>query len=431
MSSRNRNSAVYNGKASGKGPAQGNSPAPKALLINPPVYDFALYDLFLQPYGLMRVGAWLERCGWEVRYVNCLDYTDPPSSRALGKPKRKSDGTGKFHRRPVPAPAEIRELKRRYARYGILEEGVRERLREAAEGGPPDAVFISTGMTYWYPGLVEAVRTVRELFPRVPLFAGGIYATLMPEHLQAHADADYTITGEAWEKGAARRSSNTAVEAPLQKILQGLGLPAEAAPVQYPESTAAKALYAGNSASLPDKAAVLELNRGCPFSCTYCASKKLCTSFRPGDPEAAFAYFRGLYRLGVRNFAFYDDALLYKKEEVLHPFLRKLINGGFNARFYTPNAVHLRYIDEETALLMKRAGFREVRLGFESADAGFHRAYDSKFSIDSFSDRIRALKNCRVSVRISFRCMFLPDCPDSGHRRWRNRSVMPIRRVCG
>ncbi len=377
MYSRNRINVVSNGKASGKGPASGNSPAPKALLINPPVYDFALYDLFLQPYGLMRVGAWLERCGWKVRYVNCLDYTDPASSREFGKPKRKPDGTGKFYRSVAEKPDSLKGINRRYARYGILREVVVRRLREAAEGGGPDAVFIATGMTYWYPGLVEAVRTVRKLFPRVPVIAGGVYATLMPEHLRARADVDYVVPGDAL--------SGTS----LPSILQRLGLPAYDEKLSYPDEGTAAVLYAD--------AAVLELNRGCPFSCTYCASKKLCPSFRPGDPEAAFAYFRGLYRLGVRNFAFYDDALLYKKEEVLHPFLRELIDGGFNARFYTPNAVHLRYIDEETALLMKRAGFREVRLGFESADAGFHRAYDSKFSIDSFSGRIRALKNAGFS----------------------------------
>jgi hypothetical protein len=347
--------------------------APNALLINPPVYDFALYDLFLQPYGLMRIGSWLARCGWNVEYVNCLDYSDPESSRVMGQPKRRPDGTGKFYRNVAAKPDSLKSINRRYARYGILEEAVRERLRKAAEGGAPEAVFITTGMTYWYPGVAEAVEAVRGLFPRVPVFAGGVYATLMPEHLRARADVDYVVPGEAL--------SGTF----LPSILQRLGLPACAETRIYPDD--------GIAAALCPAASVLELNRGCPFSCTYCASKKLCPSFRPGDPEAAFAYFSELYRRGVRNFAFYDDALLYRKEDVLFPFLREVIGGGFNARFYTPNAVHLRYIDEETALLMKRAGFCEVRLGFESADEGFHTSYDSKFDVGSFAGRIGALKD--------------------------------------
>jgi len=43
---------------------------PRALLLAPPIYDFALYDLFLKPFALCRLGAWLRACGWRVRLVN-------------------------------------------------------------------------------------------------------------------------------------------------------------------------------------------------------------------------------------------------------------------------------------------------------------------------------------------------------------------------
>lgn len=356
---------------------------PKALLINPPIYDFALYDLYLKPYGLFRIGTWLKSCGWEVAYCNFLDYTDGTSSETLGRPKRKGDGTGKFHRSIIARPEGLEGINRNYARYGIVPDAAEGRMKNAfTEEGEtsrgPDAVFITAGMTYWYPGVRETVRLVRRTFPGAPVFIGGIYPSLLPDHAAGECGADYIVTGDAWERGA------------LPGILKKLRFPAAAPPVLYPDEDAAA--VCGDSG-------VLELSRGCPFSCTYCASRFLCSDFVEGEPVEAFAYFKSLYKRGIRNYAFYDDALLYKKEEVLFPFLRMVAEEGHNPRFFTPNAVHLRYIDDETAVVLKKSGFQEVRLGFESADGGFHGRYDRKFTIESFGDRIRALNEAGFSSK--------------------------------
>jgi hypothetical protein len=37
-------------------------------------------------------------------------------------------------------------------------------------------------MTYWYPGVVEAIARVRARFGAVPVVLGGVYATLCTDH---------------------------------------------------------------------------------------------------------------------------------------------------------------------------------------------------------------------------------------------------------
>ena len=116
---------------------------PLAMLINPPVYDFALYDLFLKPYGLFRVGRWLQEGGYDTVYINALETEDPATAAVLGPPRRKGNGTGKFFRQPVPLPEEIdqhkkEDFQRRFARYGILKTSLT--LRVTAR--KPDIVFI-------------------------------------------------------------------------------------------------------------------------------------------------------------------------------------------------------------------------------------------------------------------------------------------------
>lgn len=357
---------------------------PLAVLIQPPVYDFALFDLYLKPLGLLRVGRWLEEGGWDVRFVDGLDYRDSASTAALGKPKRHADGTGKFHRQRAVYPQSLPPIGRTYARYGILSEVLEGRLLEAVGGeSPPDAVFVSTGMTYWYPGVEEVCRIVRRIWPGAPLFTGGVYATLMPEHCKKTTGADAVVRGDG--------------STVLRKELKKRGQPAP-----EKEVPAVPLL----DAPVWDDAAVLRLNRGCPFRCRYCASGQLCGGFVPGDREAVYSWFEQLCRRGVRNFAFYDDALLFRKEEFLRPFLEQVVEQvekrhtpGRTIKFYTPNAVHLRYLDGETAALMRRAGVQEMRIGFESADTGFHDLYDGKFEPAEVKDKLAALSLAGFSSR--------------------------------
>jgi hypothetical protein len=347
--------------------------SPPVLLLAPPVYDFALYDLYIKPFALLRIGKAFEDAGYQVELVNSLDYEDRASMTLLGMPRRKRDGTGKFFRQPAKKPQPVAGVSRRYFRYGIVEESLRRRL----EGVRPALILLSTGMTYWYPGVVEATRLIRETHPGVPLVVGGIYATLCPEHCRRVVGPDHLIRGEAFPE--------------LNRILQALGLPSLA---ETPPD---------GSMILPGvftDAAVMRLNRGCPFSCEYCASGVLSGSFLPGDPHAVFRSITEIRRrLGTKNFAFYDDALLCDKEKAFLPLLELISESGLHLHFYLPNALHLSAVDEETARLMKRAGFQEVRVGFESADPNFHSTMDEKLKVEMLGRGVEALRSAGFTSR--------------------------------
>ena len=72
------------------------------LLINPWVYDFAAYDLWAKPLGLLYLAALLERNGWTIHYIDCLDIHHPALKIAgIQKPKRRLDHRGHFYREEV------------------------------------------------------------------------------------------------------------------------------------------------------------------------------------------------------------------------------------------------------------------------------------------------------------------------------------------
>ena len=125
-------------------------------------------------------------------------------------------------------------------------------------------------------------------------------------------------------------------------------------------------------------------SRGCPFSCTYCASKILQPKRMCMAPERVveeISYWQDY--CGVKDFAFYDDALLVDPENHAVPMFKQIIASGRVLNFHTPNAVHIRAITRELSELMFAAGVKTLRLGLETLPSG-KREIDRKVEEEEF-----------------------------------------------
>jgi len=317
---------------------------PRILLVNPPIYDFAAHDFWLRPYGLLRVAGYL-RGQAELRV---FDYLDPPRAPA---PRDADDAADRWGRRricraPAAKPAAFGALRRRYRRFAFA---ARERFGEFLADRPPfDAALVQTGMTYWYPGVAEVIEDLRRYSPATRIVLGGVYATLCPQHAR-RLGADLVILG-----------------ADLDPLWRALHLaPDLNAPALW---EAYERLETG----------VLKLSDGCPFRCTYCAASRLAPQFAPRPLQVALAEMDLLRRLGARDVAFYDDALLFRPQHALVPFLERIASQKSPVNFHTPNALHARLLTREIARLMVRAGVRTFYLGFESLSDAWQRGTDGK-----------------------------------------------------
>ena len=153
---------------------------PKILLVNPPIYDFAAYDFWLKPYGLMRAAGRLRS-----KAKLCLfDYLDRNHSAFDSAGKIRSDawGRGAYPDKRIEMPACFGGIHRYYRRFGIDRVVFQQYL---SEQGPFDVVMIQTVMTYWYPGIKEVIDDVRRLCPQAKIVLGGFYATVCPDHAKS------------------------------------------------------------------------------------------------------------------------------------------------------------------------------------------------------------------------------------------------------
>jgi len=312
----------------------------RILGINPPVVDFAWFDLWAKPLGLLNLLGFLRDQGNQVTLLDCLHEA---------RTSPLSHGRRKVRRTELPKPEALRGIPRRYYRFGLGPDELRERLERLPR---PDLILLTSIMTYWYPGVFECIGVLKEVFPDVPLALGGIYAALCPEHAAA-SGADLVLTGHAPKRPPAIPLD---LYEPSADGLTGL-----------PSAMAGGAGYA-----------VLATSYGCPGRCAYCASSKLNPGFQPRPAaEVKADADRQLASGLIRDLAFYDDALLLDRN-LFRQICDHLGHNHPGLRLHSPNGLSVAALDEPCCELLFQSGFSTLRLSLEGIDPRTRSLSDDK-----------------------------------------------------
>ncbi len=352
------------------------SDRPHIRCVNPWIHDFAAYDFWASPIGLLGLGAILRRHGFRVSFIDCLDRFHPKAAPVT----RQRAGRGPYLKQEIAKPAGLQAIPRTYSRYGIYPEWFQEDL-SALEA--PDLILVTSMMTYWYPGVRETIGFLKKAFS-APIWLGGIYATLCEAHARAFSGADRVLPGAGETDIVNQVALFTGAGGKIGFDPQNLDT------YPYPALDLKRKL-----AHVP-----LLTSRGCPFSCRYCASAFLNPHRLRRNPAAVVEEIRYWHtQFGVIDFAFYDDALLVDAEQHAIPMLEKIIDSKMKLRFHTPNALHIRHITAKTAKLMQRAGFETIRLGLETAASYPGKRLDAKVAAGDFSRAVGHLQSAGFSPR--------------------------------
>jgi len=311
----------------------------KILGVNPPVRDFAFFDLWAKPLGLLYLLDELRTLGNHVALIDCI-------FEAKDKPK----GFGRYIPRKtlIPKPDVYGAIPRKYYHFGLNEDEFTKRLKEMEK---PDLVLVTSVMTYWYPGVTWAIKLIKKVLPHTPVLLGGIYPRLCPTHAKL-SGADMIQT-------------------------QPLSLKFERPAMDLYENPH----YGVTLTSI-----------GCPLRCNYCASSILWPEHRKRNIKKIIKEIQWQLSLGnIEDVAFYDDALLVGKRQHFYPLCDSLINNLPPLRYHTPNGLHVKLIDEVCAQYLKKTGFKTIRLSLEGIDENLVRASSYKADEVSFAQAVENL----------------------------------------
>ncbi len=336
----------------------------RALLINPCIYDFAAYSFWSSPLGLLYVGSILRKNGIDISLVDCMRVVEG---------KRRADGRAPFIKEQTAKPTGLQHVRKRFKRYGISRDTLMAELSAMKE---PELVLITSIMTYWYPGVKEAVGAARKAFPTSKIIVGGIYPSLCKDHaLRILPGADLIVASSELERfySFVEKTFNGAL--PYKPSMYDLDT------IPYP----CYDLY-GTIPFVP-----ILTSFGCMFRCTYCATPYMHPVIVRRKPETAVEEIKHWKALGVGRYVLYDDNFLYQSNLYARPLLEQIANLPFPVDIYNPNALNGAMIDDSLAVLLRAAGFKEVRIGLESANPLVQRSTGGKVNLKGFTIAVEAL----------------------------------------
>jgi radical SAM superfamily enzyme YgiQ (UPF0313 family) len=334
----------------------------RALLVNPWVYDFKAFDFWNKPIGLLIIANMLKKWGFKIDLIDCMDRLSP-----YYKTNTKTDiyGRGKYHYEVVDKPHIFKNVPRRYKRYGIPKKCFIDAVQHVTE---PDIILVTSSMTYWYPGVFEVIRILRQAFADTRIILGGIYATICPKHAKKYSGADLVFSGSS--------------EKDFVELMSRLGHhpgPEIKTDCLKPDFSLYDALHYG----------IILTSRGCPFNCTYCAIKVLCPIFKICNEQSIIEQLNDLAKR-TRNIAFFDDALLYNRG--LPHLLKEIIRREYKLNFHASNGLHCRYINEDIAHLMYEANFKTIYLSLETTNPHVQKQTGGKVNTNEFISAVETLR---------------------------------------
>jgi len=350
---------------------RGEPQAKTALLINPPVYDTQYWARWSQPYGLLRIAALLAKHGYKRREL--FDFMEVDARGQVHRHRIDADASYAEQDEPTQPCHPWRREKdgqvldlwkshfgKRWTEFEVWldEQGF-------TPSHPPDEIWISAIMTYWWESARDLIARLRRRFGRkTTILLGGIYPTVCPEHAARLTEADIVVVGEV-----------------------------EEANDLWPDLS----LY-----STAPEYAIVTPSRGCPYNCAYCAQRiinaeRRKTVYRP--PEDIVAEIRHQYDVyGIREVAFYADFLLWGFQTNFQRVLELLTaDKGLHLRLHAPEGLDVRYLGESQRLvdLMKEAHFEKLYLPIETLDDGLLRSMGRDHVRPR--DFVRAVNRCEAA----------------------------------
>ena len=261
----------------------------------------------------------------------------------------------------------------------------------------PDIIAM-TGMTPFFNVIEEAALKLKENNIQAKICVGGPHVSIMEEKVLTD-QFDYAFMGEGeepWKKFL----NVLEADGPLSEV-PGLVYRDEDQIIKKTEKTntsknldiyprpAYHLLKMGDyklgtlKGRLPFSS--IQLVRGCPWKCIFCASDQLeTTRILKRSVSTIVDEIEGLVNTyGIKHFMIIDDVLTLVRKTTVE-FCNQLIERKINISFEGSTRANL--LDDELVGLMKKAGLIRLSFGLETVDEDMRKTMNKKVPLDSYRE---------------------------------------------
>lgn len=354
----------------------------KILLIDPPFYRFFNYYNRYFPLGLSYLSSTLKKAGYEV-----VVYDADCNKNSKGMD---------YTRLPEKYRIYLKELKN--PKNPIIQE-----ISETIKKYRPDIIGI-TIMTPKAASAFTIASLAKQHNKECHVIVGGPHATLRSDEvLKNTRDVDFVVNGEGESvllelvntlrakrnnfraiRGLSYRQGDTHIHNPMQSFVDNLdGLP-------FPD----RKTLLGMDTYTSEDMGLLMGSRGCPYSCSYCATQIWTRKVRYrslANIVEEIKYVR--LHFGTRQFTFKDDSFTVNRKRVLE-FCDSLLEAGLKINWDCNTRVDL--IDLELLKAMKRAGCNSIKVGIESGSERILALMDKGITLERIHEAARLFREAGI-----------------------------------
>ncbi len=222
-----------------------------------------------------------------------------------------------------------------------------------------------TATTLIYLDAKSIIKKIKKINPEIPIIIGGTHASILPNFVLKDSDADAVVVGEGefifLEIADRNIKAEGIIYAPIVNNLDDIPF------LTYSYLDIKKYFnYEGTDRirwSLPQPSIAMVGTRGCPYSCTFCASKSLFgkrVRFRSVENIMKEIDFL-IKRHKIKSIYFYDDTLTLRKN-----WMDELCNELKKRDLKWICGTRVDAVDEKMLIKMKNSGCKYISYGVES-----------------------------------------------------------------
>uniref|UniRef100_A0A6M3LA75 Putative radical SAM superfamily protein n=1 Tax=viral metagenome TaxID=1070528 RepID=A0A6M3LA75_9ZZZZ len=289
-------------------------------------------------------------------------------------------------------------------------------IREKQWFIPVGDMYGVTGVSPQFVYIKKIIEILKYREPDKPVIVGGVHATALPEHVLENTLADACVIGEGeltadslvsgirWDviPGIVMRGTNageilnTGLPTPFPNIDQ-LPLPDRKA-IDYYSYLVPRTF--GYMADVKKEGSIIT-GRGCPYSCSFCASQKMHgNKVRFNCAEAVideFLYLRDEF--GVEMVNVFDDTFILDKNRVY-----KICQGLKDSGIQWFCNTRVDCIDKDLLVEMKKSGCLSVGIGFESGSDRLLKLMNKKATIEQARECVKVVSSTGLMINGQLMC---------------------------
>lgn len=280
----------------------------------------------------------------------------------------------------------------------------------------PDIIGI-TMLTANCRAAKNIAKLSKTLDPNVKIVVGGVHPILDTEGTLAEDEFDYVIRGEG------EFSFLELVEGREERDIQGLSYKKDGKVIHNESRPFINDL---NALAFPSRDSFLNntdyldigyviTGRGCPFSCSYCASPQIwqrTTRFRSvSNVIEELVYLKKKFDSSLVHFA--DDTFNLDKRRTKE-ICQRIIDDGLKLKWVCDARVD--NLDKELVSLMVEAGCIRIKLGVESGSDQILKMIRKGFTTEIIRRGVALIKECKLPLTIYLMVGF-PDETDEDLRQ--------------